>query len=80
MRRAFVVQLGPETKPTEGQFEGWVQEVDTCCEERFHSTQELLKFFGQRFDLTMVSRSNARPSVSEPAPIKKNSRKGRRSL
>ena len=27
MRGAFVVQLGPETRPTEGQFEGWVEEV-----------------------------------------------------
>ncbi len=29
MRGAFVVQLGPETRPTEGQFEGWVEEVDS---------------------------------------------------
>lgn len=27
MRAAFVVQLGPETKPLEGRFEGWVEEV-----------------------------------------------------
>jgi hypothetical protein len=48
MRGAFVVRLGPETKPAEGRFEGWVQEVDSCTELRFHSTEELLKFFGQR--------------------------------
>jgi len=51
MRAAFVVQLGPETKPSEGRFEGWVQEVDSCREQRFCSSEELLKFMGQRFDL-----------------------------
>ena len=55
MRGAFVVQLGPETKPAKGQFEGSVQEVDSCTELRFHSTEELLKFLGQRFDLAMAS-------------------------
>src|SRR6266850_2349950 len=44
MRGAFVVQLGPETKPAEGRFEGLVQEVDSCTELRFRSSEELLKF------------------------------------
>lgn len=60
MRGAFVVQLGPETKPAEGRFEGSVQEVDSCIELRFHSTGELLKFLGQRFDLVMASANKAR--------------------
>ena len=55
MRGAFVVQLGPETKPAKGQFEGSVHEVDSCTELRFHSTEELLKFMGQCFDLAMAS-------------------------
>lgn len=55
MRGAFVVQLGPETKPAEGRFEGWVEEVDSSTELRFRSAEELLKFLGQRFDLVMTS-------------------------
>jgi len=49
MRGAFVVRLGPGTKPTEGLFEGWVEEVDSGKELRFHSTAELVKFLGERF-------------------------------
>ena len=58
MRGAFVVQLGPETKPSEDKFEGWIIEVDSCTERRFHSGQELLKFLGQRFDLMSSSPGN----------------------
>ena len=60
MRRAFVVQLGPETRPAEGRFEGWVEEVDSSTELRFRSTEELLKFLGQRFELVMTSTDKAR--------------------
>jgi len=49
MRGAFVIRLGPETKPTQGLFEGWVEEVDSGKELRFHSTAELVKFLGERF-------------------------------
>ena len=42
MRGAFVVQLGPETRPTEGQFEGWVEEDDSGTELRFLPLRELL--------------------------------------
>jgi hypothetical protein len=55
MRGAFVIQLGPETRPTEGQFEGWVEEVDSCTVLRFRSSDELLKFLGARFDLVLAS-------------------------
>jgi hypothetical protein len=51
MRGAFVVQFGPESNPAEGRFEGWVEEVDSCIELRFRSTEELLKFMGLRLDL-----------------------------
>jgi hypothetical protein len=51
MRGAFVVQLGSETNPADGKFEGWVKEVDSCTELRFRSGEELLKFLGQRFEL-----------------------------
>ncbi len=42
--------LGPETKPSSSLFEGWVEEVDSGDELRFHSVEELLRFLGQRFD------------------------------
>jgi hypothetical protein len=59
MRLAFVLRLGNQTRPASGFFEGWVEEVDTCTETRFRSTEELLQFLGQRFDLTMgKNRSN----------------------
>jgi hypothetical protein len=60
MRGAFVVQLGPETRPTEGRFEGWVQEVDSGTELRFRSSEELLKFLGARFDLVLASANKDR--------------------
>jgi hypothetical protein len=49
MRAAFVVRLGRDTKPAQNYFEGWVEEVDSGNELRFHSTTELLQFLGQRF-------------------------------
>lgn len=49
MRLAFVVQLGNDSRPTDTEFEGWVQEVDTGIELRFRSTEALLRFLGQRF-------------------------------
>ena len=79
MRGAFVVQLGPETKTAEGRFEGWVEEVDSCTELRFRSTEELLKFMGERFDLAMVSAEKARARKrNDQAQLgKKGSRKGK---
>ena len=50
MRRAFVLRLGPDTKPSSRLFEGWVEEVDSGKELRFHSVDELLEFLGQQFD------------------------------
>jgi hypothetical protein len=44
-----VLRLGPGTKPSSGLFEGWVEEVDSGKELRFHSVDELLRFMGQRF-------------------------------
>lgn len=50
MRGAFVLRLGPGTKPSSGLFEGWVEDVDSGNELRFHSVDELLGFLGQQFD------------------------------
>jgi len=77
MRGAFVVQLGPETKPAEGRFEGWVQEVDSSTELRFRSTEELLNFLGQRFELARASvdKVPAANKCEEIPSRKRNSRK-----
>jgi hypothetical protein len=78
MRGAFVVQLGPESIPTEGRFEGWVEEVDSCIELRFRSTEELLKFMGLRFDLVRCStgKAPADEALRDP-PGKKSRQKGK---
>jgi hypothetical protein len=75
MRGAFVVQLGPETKPSEGRFEGLVEEVDSGRELRFRSTEELMNFLGQRFELAKTSVGETRASNKmEQVPSKKNPR------
>ena len=61
MQGAFVVRLGPETKPKQGLFEGWVEEVDSCDELRFRSTEELLRFLGERYQAILKSEP-VRPS------------------
>jgi hypothetical protein len=50
MRGAFVVRLGPGTESARGQFEGWVEEVDTGKRVKFKSSEELLRFLGQSFE------------------------------
>ena len=55
MRGAFVVRLRRETAPAAGKFEGWVEEVDSGKELRFHSAGELLSFMGQRFAIAFQS-------------------------
>jgi len=81
MRLAFVIRLGNDTRPADGLFEGWVEEVDSCTERRFRSTEELLKFLGQRFDLAMASANKSRGSdSSKHGSVRKRSfRKERKS-
>jgi hypothetical protein len=50
-RSAFVLKLAPQTQPSQRRFEGWIEEVDTGRELRFRSTDELLGFLGDCFDL-----------------------------
>jgi chorismate mutase len=72
MRGAFIVQLGPETEPAEGRFEGWVQEVDFCRELRFHSSEELLKFLGERFEVAKaVAEENRTGKKCQPVQQKR---------
>jgi len=80
MRGAFVVQLGPETRPAQGLFEGWVEEVDSSAELRFRSGEELLKFFGERFNLAIASSEKVRAERrNEPVAVKKKSHRKERS-
>lgn len=67
MRLAFVVRLGSDTRPAEGFFEGWVEEVDSYTELRFGSTDELLRFLGQRFDLFTAGRKQGEETGEEIA-------------
>jgi len=55
MRGAFVVQLGPDTDPSQDRFEGQVEEVDSGKELRFRSGKELLEFLGLRFNAALRS-------------------------
>src|SRR5262249_18310777 len=66
MRLAFVLRLGNQCRPAAGAFEGWVQEVDSCTELRFRSTEQLLKFLGQRFDLDVLTKKSEQELGSEP--------------
>jgi hypothetical protein len=63
MRRAFVIQLGPETQPEQRHLDGWVEEVDTGREARFRSAEELLTFLSDCFDL--ARRSELEPPVND---------------
>jgi hypothetical protein len=80
MRLAFVLRLGNDTRPAQGLFEGWVEEVDSSTEMRFRSAEELLKFLGRRFDLATASTGKAQEFDSkQPAMSKKNWQKDRKS-
>jgi hypothetical protein len=77
MRLAFVVRLGKATQPADNFFEGWVEEVDSYTELRFRSTEELLKFLGQRFDLTMAAIKQDVDADTRQCPASKANRVSR---
>jgi len=62
MERVFVVRLGSNTEPTQGRFDGLVEDVDTGQELRFRSADELLKFLGQCFDEALRRQHSPDPS------------------
>jgi len=70
MRGAFVLWLGAETKPSEDCFEGWVEEVDSGKELRFHSTGELIQFLGECFRIAFPSRRETPEQFAGPASCK----------
>jgi len=54
MRGAFVVRLGRKTNPSNGHFEGCIEEIDSGKELKFQSSTELLRFLGERFQAILV--------------------------
>jgi hypothetical protein len=71
MKGAFVVRLGLNTRPQQGRFEGWIEEVDSGTELRFHSTEDLMRFLGERFLAVLGSLpegENQPSAVREEAP------------
>jgi hypothetical protein len=56
MRAAFVLQLDSDTHPAERRVTGRIEEVDTGRELRFRSTDELLAFLCQCFELAQHRR------------------------
>lgn len=65
MRCAFVLRLGPKTKPSEGRFEGCVEEVDTGQQLKFRLPDELLNFLGDRFEaLSKAELDNERDRIT----------------
>ena len=71
MKYAFVIRLGTESRPEEDFFEGWVEEVDSCTEKRFHSTAELLSFLGQCFNKVALGNPAISKSEKDPRTRKK---------
>jgi hypothetical protein len=71
MRCAFVVRLGPKTRPSEGRLEGWVEEVDTGKELRFGSNNELLQFLGERFEAVLAKEIES-AKVPMDSPLKQD--------
>jgi hypothetical protein len=49
MRAAFVLRLGRDSKPADQHLEGWVEDVNSGKEARFHSTEELFQFLKEHF-------------------------------
>ena len=67
MRRAFVLQVGAESEPAAHQFAGWIEEVDTGHELRFHSTTQLLDFLRLCIERS-EERATPRPETTPRAP------------
>jgi hypothetical protein len=59
MRCAFVLRLGWATQARPREFEGWIEEVDTGRELRFRSTEELLAFLSDCFDVAERRRTQS---------------------
>jgi hypothetical protein len=65
MRCAFVVKLGSKSKPSEGRYEGCVEEVDSGKELKFRSAEELLRFLGDCFEVIQASQAKEQAGKAE---------------
>ena len=65
MKGAFVIRLGPGTRPSENHFEGWAEEVDSGKETKFHSLDDLARFFGERLRIGLTREERRRNSGNE---------------
>jgi hypothetical protein len=74
MRFAFVLRLGNDSRPADRFFEGWIEEVDSYTELRFRSTEELLKFLGDRFDLSSAGDKQGRATGGDQNVVQKAKR------
>jgi hypothetical protein len=66
MRRAFVMQLGPETQHLRRHFAGQIEEVETGREVKFHSTEDLLDFLSECCELAVQRDAERREDDGEP--------------
>jgi len=64
MRCAFVVRLESNTNAPD-ELEGWVEEVDTGLEIKFHSKNELLLFLEERHQAALANGSNEPDSIGD---------------
>jgi len=55
MKGAFVLRLSSEARPDRGVYQGWIEEIDSGLELRFHSADELLRFVAERFHAALES-------------------------
>jgi hypothetical protein len=55
-RRAFVIQLGPDSDPATGRFEGRVEHVASGASVRFARSEELLDFLARTIDAEQARR------------------------
>jgi hypothetical protein len=74
VRLALAPRLGNDTRPADGFFEGWVEEVDSYTELRLRSTDEPLKFLGQRFNLTMTASRQDTLADTRQSPVQNANR------
>jgi hypothetical protein len=65
MRGAFVIRLARETNPSDGHFEGSIEEVDSGKELKFQSSTELLRFMGERFQAILAEAEGSAENPSD---------------
>jgi hypothetical protein len=66
MRRAFVVQLAPETQHVRHHFAGRIEEVDTGREVKFQTTEELLDFLSDCCELALQRDAERQEGDGDP--------------